>query len=310
MSERDLIVFLCVANSARSQMAEGLARTMAPPGVAVASAGSSPAVVHPMAQEVMAELGIDLSHHRSKGIPELELDRVAAVVTLCAEEVCPVVPGAVLTHHWPHPDPAAADEASLRDSFREVRDALQLRLREAFEAGTLGTPSAPAWHAEVRAAGAARLAVAKERLGHHEARSEGEPPAWPDAPDYPFAWGTCWKACMQVEVEDLAAELGFFADRLGFKPFAIWPDHVMLASPDDAYHLTLGQAASGQGARLGSLSLQMMLGNMDEACASLRERGVPFVQTPRADPDSGGMRTAVVASPGGMHVKLWALPNS
>ena len=83
------ILFLCVANSARSQMAEGIARTLAPAGVEVFSAGSNPGRLNPLAMQALAEIGIDLSGHRSKGIPEVPADRVDTIITLCAEEVCP-----------------------------------------------------------------------------------------------------------------------------------------------------------------------------------------------------------------------------
>ena len=86
------IVFLCVANSARSQMAEGLARTLAPPNWKVFSAGSDPSIVNPLAIEVMRELDIDISDHKSKGLDAVPMDKANFVVTLCADEVCPVVP--------------------------------------------------------------------------------------------------------------------------------------------------------------------------------------------------------------------------
>lgn len=111
-------------------MAEAIARSLAPAGVEVASAGSSPGGVHPHALSVLEECGLDASAHRSKGIAEVDLGRVRAVVTLCAEEACPVVPGDVERHHWPLPDPAAVtgDDECVRAAFREVRDALRERL--------------------------------------------------------------------------------------------------------------------------------------------------------------------------------------
>ena len=87
------ILFLCVANSARSQMAEGIARSLAPPGVKVSSAGSSPASVRPQAIRALKEIGIDISGHRSKGLDSIDAGSVDAVITLCAEEVCPVFLG-------------------------------------------------------------------------------------------------------------------------------------------------------------------------------------------------------------------------
>ena len=127
------IVFLCVANSARSQLAEGLARRIAPAGTIVLSAGSNPWRVHPMAVRVLGEVGIDISGARSKGMDEIHLERADLVVTLCAEEVCPVVPAGVRRLHWPLKDPAEAwgeEEMLLR--FRETRDLLAVKLADLF----------------------------------------------------------------------------------------------------------------------------------------------------------------------------------
>ena len=129
------ILFLCVANSARSQLAEGVARALAPPGVRISSAGSRPTRVRPQAVAVLEELEIDTSGHRSKGIDEVERP-VDAVVTLCAEEVCPVWLGSALRIHWELPDPASVDgtDAEKLRVFREVRDELRRRLAVVFGA--------------------------------------------------------------------------------------------------------------------------------------------------------------------------------
>lgn len=125
------VLFLCVANSARSQMAEGLARHLFP-GLRVQSAGSRPGRVNPQAIEVMAELGIDISAHRSKSVEEIDPAGVDLVITLCAEEVCPVFWGRVERHHWPIPDPACrlADPTpeQLREPMRVARDEIRRRL--------------------------------------------------------------------------------------------------------------------------------------------------------------------------------------
>ena len=128
------MLFLCVANSARSQMAEGYARAYAPAGVEVWSAGSEPRHLNPYAVAVMAEEGIDLGGHRSKGLSEIPLDRIDTVVTLCADEICPTFPAAVRRLHWPLPDPAAADgdEADRQATFRIVRDQIRERVADLF----------------------------------------------------------------------------------------------------------------------------------------------------------------------------------
>ena len=129
------ILFLCVQNSARSQLAEGIARFLAPAGVTVSSAGSSPAFVRPQAIQVLKEIGIDISLHRSKSIDEIDAASVDAVVTLCAEEVCPVFLGQAVRLHWSLPDPAKApgDENARLDAFRATRDELFRRLKLLFE---------------------------------------------------------------------------------------------------------------------------------------------------------------------------------
>ena len=128
------VLFLCVANSARSQMAEGIARSLAPPGVKVSSAGSAPSRLNPLAVSALAELGLDISAHRSKSVEEIPPDDVDAVVTLCAEEVCPVFLGTALRVHWGMPDPAAAggSEDTKLQAFRDVRDELRRRLAVVF----------------------------------------------------------------------------------------------------------------------------------------------------------------------------------
>lgn len=130
------ILFLCVANSARSQIAEGLARAKLPANVKVFSAGSRPTRVRPEAIAVLQEVGIDISHHRSKAVSEVPTGEVDTVVTLCAEEECPLFLGEARRLHWPIPDPASDDptrspEESLR-AFRAARDAINSKIRELF----------------------------------------------------------------------------------------------------------------------------------------------------------------------------------
>lgn len=128
------LLFLCVANSARSQLAEGIARSLAPPGVRVSSAGSAPTRLRPQAVQVLREVGIDIAAHCSKSVADVDLASVDAVITLCAEEVCPVFPAPVPRLHWGLPDPAAATGADdgVLDAFRRVRDELHHRLRAVF----------------------------------------------------------------------------------------------------------------------------------------------------------------------------------
>ena len=126
------VLFLCVANSARSQMAEGLARALFGDEVRVQSAGSAPSRVNPYAVRAMAEVGIDLSGHTSKAVDTIAPDSVDLVITLCAEEVCPVFLSDARRLHWPLEDPDRRDEALTDDErlahFRATRDLIRARL--------------------------------------------------------------------------------------------------------------------------------------------------------------------------------------
>jgi protein-tyrosine-phosphatase len=124
------VLFLCAANSARSQMAEGLARAVFPPEVAVWSAGSAPKGVRQEAIIVLKELGLDISGQKSKSVSDIPAPNIDLVVTLCKEESCPAFLGAAKRLHWPLPDPAKAHgvlETRLEE-FRKTRDELRRRI--------------------------------------------------------------------------------------------------------------------------------------------------------------------------------------
>ena len=124
------ILFLCVHNSARSQLAEGLARSLAPPGTEVWSAGTEASTVNPYAIQAMDEVGIDIRGQTSKGLEQVPWRTADTVVTLCAEgeEACPHVPGEVRRLHWPLPDPGAAPESERLAAFRAARDEIKWRV--------------------------------------------------------------------------------------------------------------------------------------------------------------------------------------
>jgi arsenate reductase (thioredoxin) len=151
----DSVLFLCVANSARSQMAEGLARKRFGDAVRVQSAGSEPSRVNPYALRALAEVGIDAASHTSKHVDTIDPDGVDLVITLCAEESCPVLLGEARRLSWAMPDPDRKDE-DLTDEerlahFRQARDAIAMRL-EVLEALRDGpAPLAPTeFHASIR----------------------------------------------------------------------------------------------------------------------------------------------------------------
>jgi arsenate reductase (thioredoxin) len=133
------VLILCTGNSCRSHLAEGILRAAAGDSLTVQSAGSKPAgYVHPLAIQVMKEIGLDISTHRSKHMNDFLQQPIETVVTVCghADQACPMFPGQVNRHHWGFDDPAHAtgtDEEKLA-VFRRVRDEIKL-VFEAYAAG-------------------------------------------------------------------------------------------------------------------------------------------------------------------------------
>lgn len=131
------ILFMCVANSARSQMAEGLAKKILGDQFEVQSAGSNPGKLNPFAVQALKELNLDISKHYSKSIqdlPENFTQNLNYVITLCADEVCPVIfaPGARRLH-WPFMDPATQEKITDQEMiirFRQVRDSILVTLEQ------------------------------------------------------------------------------------------------------------------------------------------------------------------------------------
>ncbi|MEO6183209.1 MAG: arsenate reductase ArsC [Verrucomicrobiota bacterium] len=139
MNKAPIVLILCTGNSCRSHLAEGILRAKAGHLINVQSAGSKPSgYVHPLAIKVMAEIGIDISQHRSKHLVEFLTDNVETVITVCgnADQACPIFPGQVNRYHWGFFDPAKADgnEDEQLKVFRQVRDEIQ-RVFESYAAG-------------------------------------------------------------------------------------------------------------------------------------------------------------------------------
>ena len=126
------VLFLCTENACRSQMAEGLVNHDLAGQVRAFSAGVRPSQVNPRAIRVMAELGIDISQHRSKSVDVLKGEQFDLVITVCdnAAEQCPIFPGETEVMHVGFPDPARATgiEEEILTVFRTVRDNLRERL--------------------------------------------------------------------------------------------------------------------------------------------------------------------------------------
>lgn len=148
MNDTPLVLILCTGNSCRSHLAEAILRAEASGIIRVASAGSKPAgYVHPLALEVLAEIGLDASAHRSKHLGEFLDQPVETVITVCgnADQVCPLFPGQVNRYHWGFDDPAHATgtEEEQRAVFRRVRD----EIRRVFTAYAAGRRNEAAHHA-------------------------------------------------------------------------------------------------------------------------------------------------------------------
>ena len=128
------VLFLCTGNSARSQMAEGWLRHLAGDRYDVCSAGTQPVGLNPGSVKAMAEVEIDISHHRSKHVAEYATQPIDYVITVCdrAKESCPRWSGTTRLIHWSFDDPAAVTESpeQRRQVFRRVRDEIAAAIRE------------------------------------------------------------------------------------------------------------------------------------------------------------------------------------
>jgi arsenate reductase (thioredoxin) len=129
-NSKPMVLILCTGNSCRSHMPQGILRAAVGDLVNVQSVGCKPAgYVHPLAIRALAEIGIDISRHRSMNLNEFRAHPVDTVITVCgqADQVCPIFPGQVNRHHWPFDDPAQAtsSEAKQMERFRQVRDEIR-----------------------------------------------------------------------------------------------------------------------------------------------------------------------------------------
>jgi arsenate reductase len=140
------VLFLCTGNSVRSQMAEGLLRALASGQWEVQSAGIISSYVHPLAIQVMEEIGIDISHQTSKSMDQFISQRFDYVITLCDEaaQSCPTFLGQGKRYHWPFEDPAGAIGTIEKRIavFRRVRDGIKRKIEEFLKAESSEVPDA------------------------------------------------------------------------------------------------------------------------------------------------------------------------
>ncbi len=141
MEGKKRVLFLCIHNSARSQMAEGLLNALYGDAYEAYSAGIKPLGVNPYAIRVMKEIGIDISHHCSKGVEEFLGQEFDYVVTVCGgspdADACPFFPGGKNYIHKGFEDPAQASgsEEDIMRIFRRVRDEIKEWIIEVFGKG-------------------------------------------------------------------------------------------------------------------------------------------------------------------------------
>lgn len=134
MNQKKKVLFVCTGNSCRSQMAEGILRDIAGNQFEVFSAGSHPSRVHPMSIAILAEWGIDISHHTSDFIDMYLDEGIDIVITVCdnANEICPIFPGEVQRIHWSIDDPfhGWGNEEQFKNRYRETRNDIKARIEK------------------------------------------------------------------------------------------------------------------------------------------------------------------------------------
>jgi arsenate reductase len=136
VSEKKKILFICTHNSARSQMAEGIMKSLYSEYYNVYSAGTEPLEINPQAIKVMKEIGLDISKQRSKSLEEFRDFRFDYVVTVCdqAQESCPFFPGGIIIHKgFKDPSQSSGTEDEILASFRKTRDEIKVWINDAFK---------------------------------------------------------------------------------------------------------------------------------------------------------------------------------
>jgi arsenate reductase len=139
MAPTRTVLFVCQFNSARSQLAEAIARSIAPPWLRVISAGVTKSIVNEEVIRALNEIGIDARRHTSKSLAEVAAEPVDEVVSLCAEAQAPATLRFPDAEHqvWPMPDPIASpDASSIPAAVRRARDELAMRVRTYIQALT------------------------------------------------------------------------------------------------------------------------------------------------------------------------------
>lgn len=131
-------------------------------------------------------------------------------------------------------------------------------------------------------------------------------------PSFPFAWNEtwegCWKQCVEYRVSDLAGEMSFFVDRLGFSIYALQADYAMFTSPDQAFFLAIRPAADdAPAAAPNSIGIEFMVADINAAVAELEGRGVRFEEAAKPCMEGSPMYIAYLRTPNGIRITLWGM---
>jgi predicted enzyme related to lactoylglutathione lyase len=154
-----------------------------------------------------------------------------------------------------------------------------------------------------RALGAARVSALERIRSQEDWQRLWQAPAQ----EFPFAWGPCWRATVELRVADFAAELGFYLDLLGFVSHAAGADFAMLATPDHAFGFSLAPAGRSAPTPPESISIQFRVAELPRTVEELRRRGVPIAQEPLPNGSGSRLHTAAFLTPNGHRIQLWGL---
>jgi hypothetical protein len=157
---------------------------------------------------------------------------------------------------------------------------------------------------DVQELGEARLRALRDMERSETGRQSVNEPAF----GYPFRWGDCWRQCMEYRVNDFAAEVGFFADLLGFPVNACSSDYFMFTSPDGAFFFAIAAASDDVTATpAGAIRIQFMIDGIIDTAHELEQRGINFEKFPEPCELNSPLHTGTFRTPNGVAVDLWGM---
>lgn len=124
---------------------------------------------------------------------------------------------------------------------------------------------------------------------------------------YTFKLGPCWKNCVEYKVDDLAAEVGFFIDILGFVPNVLGEEYAMFSSPDGDFYFSIVPAEKGKATPPDAIRLQFMIEDVLKVSEELEKRGIRFEEKPKPESEGSSLYRGMFRTPHGIPVDLWGL---